>query len=131
MSHQPSSTRPDRGSASVLALGIVGVVAVLLTAGLLIGVVAVTGQEARTAADLAALAGAGELASGHGLGPACARATEVAALNDAELVSCVAGAAGDGAALLPVLRVEVTASVGTTSWTVRAVAAATGIADVP
>ena len=52
---------PERGSGTVLALGLLGVVGVLLLAGVLVVSLAVGGQRVRTAADLAALAGAAGL----------------------------------------------------------------------
>ena len=84
-----SSTRSERGAATVLALAFLGV---LLLIGAALGVVAglvVAHRTAQGAADLAALAGAGAVADG--LDP-CPAAGRVAAANGARLDACtVAG----------------------------------------
>lgn len=89
---------PDRGSGTVLALGLIAVALVL---GLALAAVAsaqgARGQ-AQAAADLAALAGATALQSGW---PACPTARETAARNGAEVVACVEQ--GEG-----VVRIDVT-----------------------
>ncbi len=77
-----SSARDDRGAATVLAVGLVGV---LLALGGALGVVAavvVDHRTAQSAADLAALAGAAAR------GEACAEAARVARSNGARLVAC-------------------------------------------
>ena len=81
--------RDDQGAGSVLALAMVGLlVVVTCLAGVAVAVVA-THRTAQTAADLAALAGAGELQLG---GSACGRAAEVARSNRSVLRRCrVAG----------------------------------------
>src|SRR5690606_36048405 len=61
----------ERGSGTVLAVGVVSVLATLLLAGALVASVAVTGQRARTAADLAALAAVGEALTGAPQDRAC------------------------------------------------------------
>lgn len=76
--------RTERGGATVMALACAGV---LLLIGAALGVVAaivVTHRTAQSAADLAALAGAGAVASGD----PCARAADVAAANGAVLSTC-------------------------------------------
>lgn len=79
--------RADRGSGTVLAAG-AAVLLVLVTGVLLLVGAALAGSSrARTAADLAALAGAGELLRGA-RGSACATAGTVARDNGAELLSC-------------------------------------------
>ena len=82
-------TRDDRGSASVLAVALAGV---LLLVGLALAAVAgmvAAHRQAQAAADLAALAGAGAHARG---GDGCAEATALAVSNGARLESCrVAG----------------------------------------
>ena len=86
--------RPDGGSGTVLAVGVVaGLVTVLLAALALVAVL-VAGQGARTAADLAALAAEGQLVVGADAGTACGAAAEVAGRNQARLVSCTTVAAG-------------------------------------
>ncbi|MGA4923262.1 Rv3654c family TadE-like protein, partial [Bacillus subtilis] len=76
----------ERGSGTVLAAGLVAVIATLLLAGLLVAAVAVAGQRARTAADLAALAGAGEAVTGADEVRVCEVARQVAARNGAGTV---------------------------------------------
>lgn len=77
--------RTERGAGTVLA---VALAAVLLTLGVAlaacVGIVHAQ-RQAQAAADLAALAGA--VAADRG-GDGCAAASEVAALNEARLVSC-------------------------------------------
>lgn len=80
--------RADRGSGTVLAAG-AAVLLVLVTGVLLLVGAALAGSSrARTAADLAALAGAGELLRGARGSGACATAGTVAHDNGAELLSC-------------------------------------------
>ncbi len=96
------SARQDHGSATVVALAVLGVI--LVVAGgvfTLVGAV-VASHRAHAAADLSALAGAAAIAQGEGEGTGCARAAAVARRNDAAPVSCRAG---------PDLSVEVVVSV--------------------
>ena len=77
--------RGERGAATVLAVSFLGV---LVLVGAALGVVAamvVAHRAAESAADLAALAGAGALADG---GDPCAAAAAVATGNGARLDSC-------------------------------------------
>ncbi len=86
----PPGTGRDRGSASlwVLAVGLTLVAAAL--AGAAVGAARVGRHEARTAADLGALAGAARVVEGDEA--ACARAADLVAANGGRLVSCeVAG----------------------------------------
>jgi secretion/DNA translocation related TadE-like protein len=76
----------DDGYATVFAAAAVGVLVCLLGLGLQVGAAVLARHGAETAADLAALAGAREAVRGADV--ACARATEVAAGNDARLVAC-------------------------------------------
>lgn len=88
----------DRGSGSVLALGAIAALFLLLSALLVLGAALIAGGQARTAADLAALAGAGRLVSGEGPDAACRAAGRAAELNGARLRSCAVaeqGALGD------------------------------------
>lgn len=74
----------DRGAATVYALA-VGLMLVLLGLGVAMRAAdVVAAAQARTAADLGALAGAQWVA----LGRACPHATEVVVANGAKLVSC-------------------------------------------
>ncbi|MGD8149167.1 Rv3654c family TadE-like protein [Ornithinimicrobium sp. Y1694] len=124
---------PERGSGTVLAVGLIGVVTVVLVAGLVITAVAVAGQRARTAADLSALAAAGRMVEGHDLAGACAFAAELADRHGAEVTSCDAApaATGSGAGAAPSVstpvQVEVTRPVLGTPWTVRVTARAGGV----
>lgn len=122
------SRQPERGSATVIGLGLIGVIASLLVAGLLIGAVALAGQQARTAADLAALAAAGRLAEGAPPGQACSTAAEVAERNQGRLVTCDLVDGGDPAGrVIPTVEVEVLTEALAGRWNAGARAAATGI----
>jgi secretion/DNA translocation related TadE-like protein len=81
-----SRLRSDRGAASlyVLAIGLMLVAAGV--AGAAIGAARVGRHQARTAADLSALAGAMRAIDGAEV--ACGRAVEVAAANDGRMTSC-------------------------------------------
>ncbi|WP_116112390.1 Rv3654c family TadE-like protein [Austwickia chelonae] len=78
----------EDGSASVLALGLIGVITVLLLAGSALASAVLAGHRAAAAADLSALAGAATLAITGDAGEACTRAELLARSNAAELVSC-------------------------------------------
>lgn len=119
----------DRGSGTVLAVGVVlGLVSVLLLA---LGLVAVliAGQQARSAADLAALAAAGEVVSGSGEGSACSAAARVAQENGADLERCTTEVRRSE----PWPRVSLTVSraVTGTPWRASARAAAGGVSAPP
>ncbi|WP_076260228.1 Rv3654c family TadE-like protein [Intrasporangium flavum] len=81
-----SGAARDRGSASILVLAVTGVLLAAGVAALVLGSVAVAGQRARLAADLAAIAGATGERSAHGR--ACATAAAVARANGARLEVC-------------------------------------------
>jgi secretion/DNA translocation related TadE-like protein len=76
----------ERGSATVWVLALSAVLALLATAGVLVGVASVARHRAGGAADLAALAAAGRTVLGDPA--ACEVAAEVAAANGAELTGC-------------------------------------------
>lgn len=76
----------DEGSATVTALGVVGVLVVLLTACLALASASVAGHRARSAADLAALAAAQALA-GSSAAP-CAEASRIAERQGAVVREC-------------------------------------------
>jgi secretion/DNA translocation related TadE-like protein len=120
----------ERGSGTVLAVGLIGVIATLLVAGLLVAAVAIAGQRARTAADLAALAAAGAAVTGGDVAASCRVAQELAARNGAVLTACTLvhnrGDAGEDAAL-PAVDLTVTRAVGGTGWTVTARSRAGGV----
>ena len=95
----------ERGSATVLALPLLGALAVT---AVLLGFVAgaiVAQRQAATAADLAALAGAAALQDG---GDGCAEAAAVTVRNDAEVVACLVS----GAELRVTVRTETAALFG-------------------
>lgn len=73
----------------MLVVAALGVVLVLVVAGLHLGAAAVAAHRARAAADLAALAGASALQDGRG--GACARAAAVVSSNGATLTACDVG----------------------------------------
>jgi secretion/DNA translocation related TadE-like protein len=96
---------PDRGAASlwVVAAGLVLVAAAV--AGAAIGAATVARHEARTAADLGALAGAARTPDPAA---ACARAAEFVTANGGRLTACTA----DGLDLVVVAEVPVTPLAG-------------------
>ncbi|NLS11007.1 hypothetical protein HGQ17_13580 [Nesterenkonia sp. MY13] len=80
----------DRGSGTVVAVGIIAVLILLLALVAVLGAVAVATTHATRAADLAALAGA-DTARGLNTGDPCTVAGQVAARNGVELESCSVG----------------------------------------
>lgn len=79
--------RNDRGAGAVLALAIVGAVAVMMFAVLTLGAALVVRQRTIGAADAAALAAA-DAASGAVAGVPCTLAAHVAEANGAKLYGC-------------------------------------------
>jgi secretion/DNA translocation related TadE-like protein len=82
------SHRRDRGSATVLAVGVVAVLLMLTASGLLLLSAVVASHRARAAADLAALAGAAALVRGPPGTTACGSAWQVARANGGHLAQC-------------------------------------------
>lgn len=80
----------ERGSGTVLVLGLSAVVLVLLSVVLLLGSVVTARHRASVSADLAALAGA-DVVLGRAGGDPCGRAAEVARAHDSLLERCVVG----------------------------------------
>lgn len=80
--------RSDRGSASVLALGVIAVVFVLTAATVALLAATLASHRARAAADLGALAGAEVLNEGPAWGSPCQVAAEVVSRNRSALVGC-------------------------------------------
>jgi secretion/DNA translocation related TadE-like protein len=78
--------RDDRGSATVWVLALSGVLVSLGAAAVLVGSAVATRHRAEAAADLAALAAAGDAVTGAG-GP-CATALSIAVANGAALEAC-------------------------------------------
>ncbi|MCZ2401796.1 flp pilus-assembly TadE/G-like family protein [Paenarthrobacter sp. Z7-10] len=86
---KPTAGR-ERGSGTVLAVGVICVLLSMLAALLLITQAAVAASRAATAADLAALAGA-DAARDLISGEPCTVAASVVAQHRAALVSCIVG----------------------------------------
>lgn len=82
--------RRDRGSATVLAVGLVGALASLGVAAVVLAGAVIASHRARSAADLAALAGASRVLRGEPAEQACMVATAVARDNEARLLRCEA-----------------------------------------
>lgn len=98
----------ERGSGTVLALAAIGVLCAVLLAGLAIGSALLASAQARTAADLAAVAGAQQLVFAAGDGAVCARAQGIVHANDAVMTSCAVVETDEG----PAVTVQVKASAG-------------------
>jgi secretion/DNA translocation related TadE-like protein len=75
----------ERGAATVLAVSLLGVLLLVGCALAVVGAMVVAHRTAQSAADLAALAGAGAITDGADPCPAAAR---VATANDARLEDC-------------------------------------------
>ncbi|MEE3126903.1 MAG: Rv3654c family TadE-like protein [Actinomycetota bacterium] len=98
---RPRTRRTDSGAATTAAVACLGL---LLLVGLTLGEVGAwfaAHRQARAAADLAALAGAGALAGATGHDP-CATAGDVAHRNGAEVTSCTS----DGSTVEVVVAVD-------------------------
>lgn len=121
--HHPSR---ERGSATVLAVGVVAGLVTMMVTGLWLVSVLVAGQQARTAADLAALAGMGRIVEGFGAPQACAHARTVAGDNGATLTGCRHDLTGSDP--WGEVRVSVERAVPGTPWTASAQAVAGGAA---
>ncbi|WP_370891026.1 Rv3654c family TadE-like protein [Janibacter sp. GXQ6167] len=85
-------SRGERGSGTVLAVGVVAVVLTITLAVLAVVSAVNAGHHARAAADLGALAGAMRYQTDPG--GACGEASRVAALNGGALEGCVASPDG-------------------------------------
>ena len=79
----------ERGSATAWVLVLAAVVAVVAMGAVLVGAAVVTRHRAASAADLAALAAAGQAVAGNP--SACVIAARVAEANAAELTRCEVG----------------------------------------
>jgi secretion/DNA translocation related TadE-like protein len=86
----PARSR-QRGSGTVLLVGVVGALLALTVGALWVVSAVVASHRAQSAADLAALAAAAVLVRGDSSALACERGTAIAALNGARLASCRAG----------------------------------------
>ncbi|WP_073697304.1 Rv3654c family TadE-like protein [Mycobacterium sp. ST-F2] len=78
--------REDRGSATVVAVALIAVLAGLLSGAVAVGAAVIGRHRAQSAADLAALAAAGVLASGPG--QSCRRAAAVAEAMGSRVGQC-------------------------------------------
>lgn len=104
----------ERGAATVLVVGVIGVLLVTTASALLLSGVVVASQRARLAADLGALAGAARLQAAVAPEAACAEARRVVRANHALLQGCtVAG-----------MDLEVVVAVTPRTWPADAVARA-------
>jgi secretion/DNA translocation related TadE-like protein len=107
----PRGGRPkDRGAASIFVLAIGLVLVAAGVAGAAVGAVRVGRHQARTAADLGALAGAARAVEGPAA--ACERARELAFANQARLLSCRL----DGLEIVIAVQVTVTPLPGLTRY---------------
>ena len=86
--------RSDRASATVAAVGVMAVLLLLTLSALTLSSAMVASHRARSAADLASLAGASALMRGEAVAAACARATAIAWRSGAAVVSCAVVGAG-------------------------------------
>ena len=84
----PQRGPAERGSATVLALGVVGAVLVLLAGGVAVGGAVRAAHQAQASADLASLAAAVALQQGAAPEAACRRAAEMAGANGADVRAC-------------------------------------------
>jgi secretion/DNA translocation related TadE-like protein len=80
----------ERGSATVVMLGVIAVVLILTVSGLTLASAVLASHRARAAADLAALASAGALMRGEPPGEACQLAARVASANHGRVERCTA-----------------------------------------
>jgi secretion/DNA translocation related TadE-like protein len=78
--------RQDRGAASIFVLAVGFVLVAAGLAGASIGTARTGRQQARTAADLGALAGAAQVIDGEGA--ACSRAGQLASANGGRMTAC-------------------------------------------
>jgi secretion/DNA translocation related TadE-like protein len=83
----------DGGSATVAAVGVIAVLLLLTGSALTLSSAVLASHRARSAADLASLAGASALMRGEPPSAACARAAAAARRGDAQLLSCRAAGA--------------------------------------
>ncbi len=100
----PKLVPSEIGSASVLMIGIVGVIVVLSSAALVIGGYALGYHRARAAADLSALSGAAAYQQGR---EPCAEAAQTARQNGARVDRC--DLVGDAIDFVVTVRVAVVA----------------------
>jgi secretion/DNA translocation related TadE-like protein len=98
------ATPAERGSASILMVGVMAVVVTLTSAALVIAGYATSYHQARAAADLSALSGAAAFEQGRDV---CAQARQTARQNGARVDRC--GLVGDAIDFVVTVRVSVAA----------------------
>ncbi len=86
-----SDRRRDRGSATVLVIGVLGVLVLVGGAAVMVGTAVVATHRAATAADLAALAGAVALRDAGSTTAACSAARRQTTHNGGILLRCSVG----------------------------------------
>lgn len=79
----------ERGSVTVVMLGLIAAVVMLTISGLFLASAVLASHRARAAADLAALASAGVLMRGGPPAAACRSAAQVAAANHGRVQACI------------------------------------------
>ncbi len=84
----------DRGSSTVLVLGLIAVLLTVTVAALAVLSAVRAAHQARSAADLAALAGAVVHQQASDASTACAEAKRIALRHDVEMLSCEVDAGG-------------------------------------
>jgi secretion/DNA translocation related TadE-like protein len=90
------ATLDERGSATVVMLGVISAVLMLTVTGLMLGSAVLASHRARAAADLAALAGAAALMRGEPPAEACQLASRVAVANHGRVQLCAVSGAKVG-----------------------------------
>lgn len=120
----------ERGSGTVLGLAAMGVVITVMAGLLMLGAAVLARQQAQSAADLGAVAGAQELKAGLPADAACARAASFVEGNGASMDKCSVSAAVNSA-VGPAITVRVSkgVAVGPSSWVAR-VSAHAGLVPV-
>lgn len=109
----------ERGSGTVLVLGLCGVAVVLLTVTVLLGGAVQARHRAAAAADLAALAAA-DVLLGRAAGQPCAAAGRVAAAQGGVLVRCDVAVDASVTVRVDVVPAGAAAVLGTATTTARA-----------
>lgn len=85
----------DRGSSTVLAVGLIAVLLTVTLAALAVLSAVRAAHVARSTSDLAALAGAIEYQQSTDASAACAEVARVAALHDVQVLTCEVGGGGE------------------------------------
>lgn len=113
----------ERGSGTVLGLAAIGVIVTTLIAFVMVGSAVLARQQAQSAADLGAVAGAQELKAGASTDAACSRAKEFVEVNGASVDACtVSGSTSPEVGPTMRLRVSRGVAVGPPSWVARVTA---------